>query len=273
MASVWHMRETRQDQATGLRRLFARHGVATLSVAGSGGPGVTAVTLNLAAALARMGKSVLVIDRTKGEAAQTLGLPARYELAHVLDGDRPIEQVLLQGPEGVAVLPASRGLERIAEGGRWRESLVTQLGDSREAFDVWLINGLAPMQDPDAWDGDVLLVIAPTADAITSAYAQIKTLAREQGQREFRIVVNRARSESAALSTFTSVAETARRFLSARLDYIGYLPVEDNAGAAPRRNARPALADTRSARGHAFARLAEALTSALPSRLAVDHGR
>jgi flagellar biosynthesis protein FlhG len=239
------MRDAHADQATGLRALFARRARTTMSVAGDG---ATEVTLNLAAALARIGQQVLVIDTMKGEAANALGLKARYELAHVLAGDRALRDVLLAGPEGVALLPATRGLPRLVEGsGPWQDRLGAWLDPYGTAFNVWLVNGLPP--GGSATGAPVLFVLAPTADALTAAYAQMKALARHARHREFRIVVRRARSETAALATYRNVADTAREFLSARLDYCGYIPRGDTS----------ALADVRSPCGHAFARLAESL--------------
>lgn len=235
------MSEPRVDQATGLRRLFTRGGSCLLGVAGAGG---TAVTLDLAAALTQLGHRVLVLDRTSGEAAIALGLKGRYELAHVLDGERPLATVLLEGPEGICVLPASRGLERVARlRGDWRERLGELLAPLAEPFGIWLVNGLPPAGGADA---TVLLVATPTPKAITDTYAQIKALARAPKRPQLRIVIDRAKSESAALTAYTSVADAAHRFLSARLDYCGHLPGEQ----APR--------------GHAITRLAETVVAGLP---------
>jgi flagellar biosynthesis protein FlhG len=229
----------------GLRALFERRARTTLSVAGDG---ATEVTLNLAAALARIGQQVLILDTTKGEAATALGLRARYELAHVLSGDIALRDVLLAGPEGVALLPATRGLARLVEGsGPWQDRVAACLDPYGTAFNVWLVNGLPP--GGSAAEAPVLFVFAPNADALMATYAQMKGLARSTRRREFRIVVCRAKSESAALATYRSVADTARLFLSARLDYCGYIPRDEGA----------ALADVRSPCGHAFARLAESL--------------
>jgi flagellar biosynthesis protein FlhG len=262
------------DQATGLRRLFARDTVQVLSVRDSSDCGATAVTLDLATALVALGHRPLIVDLEKGQAAIALGLKARYELAHVLSGDKTLGEVLLTGANGVSVLPAMRGFERVAaERGSWKRTLTGLLRAAPQSFNVWLINGGA---EAVAETESPLLVIAPTRDALTSAYAEIKSLARDHGQREFRVVVDRAASESAALSVYKSIAETSRRFLSARLNYCGYLPQDEHAGSHHQGSARTTIADAHSPRAHAFSRLAEAVFAAMPAnppQAALNMGR
>jgi len=253
------------DQAMGMRRLFEKRSLATLSIAGT--TGTTPVTLELAAALADLGRRVLILDRTHGEAALGLGLKARYELAHVLAGSKRLDDVVLSGPHGITVLPAARALDAMDAGDVDGQRALARFLDSDPArFDICLVNGLAPAPggaDPAA--RDVLFVTAPTSASITEAYAQIKALARRQAGHRFRIVVNHARSEATARSIYTSLAETARRFLAAQLDYGGYLPGEPALPAAP--NGRTG-ATRRSPRAHAFARLAQILMSDVPAQFA-----
>lgn len=221
----------RNDQASGLRRLFSRR---TRRPLGVGGADATPVVCDLAQALAELGLSVLVIDRTRGELAARMNVRFRFELAHVLAGDRTLADVLIDGSDGVAILPASRGLDELAlnaseADGGWQARLSGWLAQAQRDFDVWLINGLPPT----GGDADVLLAIEPTAQGITTAYAQIKALAHGRGQRSFGIVIHRADSEASAQATFASVASTARRFLRANLDYRGAIPAD--APAAPGR--------------------------------------
>ena len=222
----------RDDQATGLRRLFARHPRRPLGV---GGIDAAPVVCDLARALAGLGSSVLVIDRTRGDVAARLDLRNKFELAHVVAGDRLLGDVLIEGPEGIALLPAARGLDELALGARageggWQGQLGLWLAGIPREFDVWLINGLPP----SGGDADVLLAIAPTAQGITAAYAQIKALAHCRGQRSFGVVIHRAKSEASAQATFASLAGTARKFLRANLDYRGAIP--NDAPAAPERH-------------------------------------
>jgi flagellar biosynthesis protein FlhG len=222
----------RDDQATGLRRLFARH---TRRPVGVGGVDATPVVCDLAKTLAELGSRVLVIDRTRGEVPARMNLRFRFELAHVVAGDRSLADVLIDGADGLAILPAARGLDELAlnasvRDGGWQARLGSWLAHARRDFDVWLINGLPPT----GGDADVLLAIEPTAQGVTGAYAQIKALANCRGQRSFGIVIHRAASEASAQATFTSVASTARRFLRANVDYRGAIP--SDAPATPARH-------------------------------------
>jgi flagellar biosynthesis protein FlhG len=254
------MLDAAHDQATGLRRLFARDTLQVLSVRGTGDC-ATAVTLDLAAALVELGHRPLIIDLEKGLAAIALGLKPRYELAHILCGDKVLGDVLLTSRNGIAVLPALRGLERAANEGDWQRTLSSMLCDAPQAYNVWLVNGVARSVTESE---SPLLVLAPRRDAITAAYAQIKALSRDYGLREFRVVVDGAASESVALSVYASIAETSRRFLEARLDYFGYLPQDVRSSAQKRCATRPKTAEAPSLRASAFSRLAEAFFAVVP---------
>jgi flagellar biosynthesis protein FlhG len=246
----------RDDQALGLRRLFGRRRARMLGVIGEE---ATAVTLELAAAFVRARQRVLLLDRSCGEAARALGLRARYELRHALCGDRALRDIVLDGPAGVTLLPATRGLDDAgAEGAAACERLVGALDDELGPFDLLLING-APLPLAEA---GVLLALAPTSSALTHAYAGLKQLARQAQPKRCDVAIHRARSEAAALDAFDSVALTAGRFLGMTLALAGTMP------GAPQRFDDPA--DT--PRGCAIARIAQRLCADPPaSRKAVNH--
>jgi flagellar biosynthesis protein FlhG len=244
------MLERGHDQALGLRRLFGHSGPTMLAFVGAAG--TTAVTLDLALTLAHTGKRVLVLDRTCGEAALGLGLRARYDLAHVLRGERTLEELLQWSPGGIAVLPAARALAAIDEGDAAMQAGVARcLSAARDRFDLCLVNGLPPAGNGPANPQEVVLVTAPSRDSVTAAYGRLKSLAPKADCFRLRVVIDRARNEDSALSIYRSLAETARRFLAAQLDYGGYLPPSD-AGTTRR---------TSPSRSQALVRIAKTLLS------------
>jgi flagellar biosynthesis protein FlhG len=227
----------RDDQASGLRRLFGQRSRRLLGI---GGVDTAAFVADLARAIGEIGSRVLVIDRTRGELAARVGARVRWELAHVVAKERRLGDVLVDAGHDVTLLPAARGLDELAlscddaEGG-WPGRLADWLADAGREFDVWLINGLPPSGS----QADMLLAIQPTAAGLTGAYAQIKALAQCRGLRSFAVVV-RAESEAVANVAFASVAQTARRFLAAELAHRGTI---GDRGAS-RRQALLRLAET-----------------------------
>jgi len=215
------------DQASGLRELFAPPARASLAVCGSDD---AALTAQLADAVHELGHRVVILDRSVGQVAHACGLRARYDLLHVMNGHCGLEQALVRTPRGVAVLPAARGLDHVAaQSGHWEALLERAVPELARAFDVWLVHGLLPGAAPDV---PVVLALAPSAGAVTAAYAQVKALSHAQHRHEFGVVVHRAPDAGVAREVFECVAATARRFLSAELTFLGYVP--------PARSARSA---------------------------------
>src|SRR5689334_5285095 len=92
------------DQAAGLRRLLTRDGMRVAAVDG-GSPGVGASTaaINLGAALAQVGRRVLLIDANGGERgiAAQLGLRPRWDLRNATRQECALDEVLLRAPSGL----------------------------------------------------------------------------------------------------------------------------------------------------------------------------
>ncbi|MHB8149158.1 MAG: AAA family ATPase, partial [Desulfobulbia bacterium] len=84
---------------------------------GKGGVGKTNIVTNLGYNLAKAGKKVLILDADLNLANVDilLGLTPRYNLHHVFMGEKTLAEVLVQGPAGLLILPASSGIMELAD--------------------------------------------------------------------------------------------------------------------------------------------------------------
>ena len=103
------------DQASGLRRMLGLVGPRVLPIAGGAdGRERATVVVEIALAASAQGYSVVVLDQSKGDVAQILGLRPRYELHHLLSGEKEFNEVALESAQGLRLVPACRGIAQLA---------------------------------------------------------------------------------------------------------------------------------------------------------------
>ena len=80
---------------------------------GKGGVGKTSVSINLGLALVELGRRVVLLDADLGLANidVTLGLTPKFNLADVLAGQCDLADILIEGPGGLRIIPASSGTQ------------------------------------------------------------------------------------------------------------------------------------------------------------------
>lgn len=227
--------EVMQDQAEGLRRLLSGDFVRIVTLtSGRRGVGKTTALINLAAALAKRGKQVMVLDEHQGahSVVGMLGLTPYFDLGHVVRRERTLEEIMLSGPEGVMVVPAGKGVQSLAGlRAAEQESLVHAFAQLSQPVDVVLVDaeaGVASHVLPLSLAAqELVLVVDPRPASMTDAYALIKVLNLGFARRSFHIIVNRVSSPEEGEAVFRNVASVASRFLKVALDYMGCVPLED----------------------------------------------
>ncbi|ADE10798.1 MinD/ParA family ATP-binding protein [Sideroxydans lithotrophicus] len=222
------------DQAAGLRRLLARTSSRVVTVVGArDGLGATSIVVNLATALGSSGKDVLVLDEnlSQDNVANTLALKARYDLLNVVRGDKTWQDVMLSGPQGVRILPVARAIQGLAKLDELqRQCLLESLSAAAKGMDVVLVDAARDGHSVCAslsGDEPLLLVLNATASGITESYALLKQMAMHNGRQAFDIVVNKVSSEREAMAVFDNMSLVARVHLQVRLEYLGYIPVDE----------------------------------------------
>ncbi len=221
------------DQATQLRALAAartrRPRIVTVT-SGKGGVGKTNMLVNLGIALRQRGHRVVIIDADLGLANVdiVLGLTPEFTLKHVLDGERALRDVLIDGPGGLRVVPGCNGISRIADlSARKRRELMQGFSTLEAEADFLLIDtaaGLGRNVVHFALAADeVVIVTTPEPSAVTDAYAMIKVLHQERGVPRADLIINMARTRAEAVAVADKVASVAHRFLQMRIRPLGYV--------------------------------------------------
>ena len=202
---------------------------------GKGGVGKTNITANLAIALARLGRQVLIWDADLGLANIDilLGLNSRYNINHLLNGDKTLEEIIIEGPEGVKIMPASSGIQEMAalsEGQKVR--LLNEFDHYNLDLDFLLIDTGAGVSSNVMYFNmaaqECIIVVTPEPTSITDAYALIKIMTTKYNEKSFKILMNLVSSAEEAKAIFTLLASVADKHLdSISLDYLGYIPRDE----------------------------------------------
>jgi len=280
------------DQASNLRRIIrstsekqALAGASTGSAAaeGSGSPVVISITSgkggvgksnivgNLAIALQWRGQRVLIMDADLGLANIDIiyNLKPTATIADVISGEKEISQIIVKGPENVSVIPASSGIEDLAnlsEG--HKANLLSEFDTLNQAYDVLLIDTGAGISSNVIYFNLAAqkryVIVTPEPTSITDAYALMKVMHNRYGTEHFTILMNMVQSEREAMAVFRHLSDVSSRFLTnVVLSYAGHIPFDRHLGKAVllRRPVICSHPETACSRG--FAKLADTVLQQL----------
>lgn len=211
-----------------------RPGVVIAVASGKGGVGKTNVSVNLAVALAMKGRKTWIMDADLGLANVDvlMGLSPKRNLSHVLQGDCDLRDIVMDGPRGVKVVPASSGIQRMAELSRAESSgIIHAFSELARDIDVLIVDTAAGIGSSvsmfAAAAHQVLVVLCNEPASITDAYALVKVLSRDHGIREVQVLSNMVRSQLEGRDLYQKIARVTDRYLDVTARYAGFVPYDD----------------------------------------------
>ncbi len=206
---------------------------------GKGGVGKTFVSANLAAALARGGRRVLVLDADLGLANLdvVLNLFPKITLHDVFTGKSALADAIVPAPGGFSVLLAGSGMVEYSRmTPEVRAQLQGVIDEVGPRYDHVLLDTGAGISDVVLYTvslaGEVLIVATPEPTSLTDAYATIKVLATSQGRRRFGLVINQTRKPGEGRAVRQQLQQVVDRFVNpgldspVRLELLGEIPTD-----------------------------------------------
>lgn len=202
---------------------------------GKGGVGKTSFTINLGITLAQMGYRTFIIDADLGTANVDvlLNVHTRYNLNHILSREKEILDIIIEGPGGIQLIPGGSGLQNLADLDEWQfNRLINNFQTLEKYADIILIDTGAGLSKNVInfliASDEIIVVTTPEPHAITDAYAIIKVMDDRDSSLKPKLILNRVESPEEAKYLSDKMIKVTERFLTLRLDSLGYILEDSN---------------------------------------------
>lgn len=230
---------------------------------GKGGVGKSSLAVNLAIALAEERHRVMLMDANLGMANINvlLDLKAEHDLSHVISAEKELQDIVIDGPGGIKVVPAASGTSHMARLSMGENAaLVNAFNTLPYDVDTLIIDTAAGITSSMLTfceaSREVMVVICDEPTSISDAFSTIKVLNQEHGVHRFRVVANKTDSAQHGLEMYNKLARLADRELDVLLDFSGGIPMDAHLLQSVREQCAVVSAYPRSRSAQAFRKLA-----------------
>jgi len=235
VVSLSRRREERSGTSVSRTRKTRAANARVIAVtSGKGGVGKTSIVANLGYAFTKLGKKVLILDADLGlgNLDVLLGLAPKYNLSHVIMEEKSIEEILIDGPGNMKILPASSGIQELTHLTRQQKiQILSQLDMLVDSVDILFIDTAAGISsnvmDFNATAQEIIVVVSPEPTSITDAYALMKVLSLKYSGKLCKLLVNMTSRPEEGREVFRQLHLVTERFLDMDIEYLGCILHDD----------------------------------------------
>lgn len=273
------------DQAAQLRQIVKQHPASEQSgglsakiitiTSGKGGVGKSNTVVNMALSLKNLGKEVVILDADLGLAniEVLLGVIPRYNLSHVLSGEKTINQIIEESSDGVKFISGGSGINELMFLSREQIThFANNISKLEQIADFILIDTSAGITDAVLsfckLAHEIVFITTPEPTSITDAYALIKTFKSKSDLAlpAIKILVNKTESNNEAKEVYTKLSSVCKHFLEIDIDYLGHILFDYNVMKAAKLQEPICKCYPKSSASSAYRRIAKSITAQMPDQ-------
>ncbi len=227
------VRQQIEDEMTGRKRKTRTIAISS----GKGGVGKSTLALNLALGLCNEKCRVVLLDADLGLANIDimLGLMPKHHILHVLRGQVSLQEIIIDGPGGLKIIPGGSGLAELAN--------LNEAELKRILFEVGKLDGNYDYMVIDTGAGisrgvlgfllaadQVILTTTPEPTSLTDAYGCAKTMAKQGYTGEIAVVVNQVLDHNEGMLIAEKFRLVCQRFINTEIKILGIIPTDAQVG-------------------------------------------
>lgn len=218
----------RQMATKGNEDIKSKKGPQIITVtSGKGGVGKSNFVVNLAIAIQKMGKKVLIFDADVGMGNDDvlMGFFPKYNVFDIIFNNKNIEDVVVEGPFGVKLLPGGSGVSRINEiTNAQRNNFLEKLSKLEDLDYIIMDTGAGISRSVlgfIACCDELILIITPEPTSLMDSYSLIKAVVHFKIKSKAKVVINRTFDIKEAEETYNKFESAVKNFLKIDSEYIG----------------------------------------------------